>query len=104
MTNFTLPLFFALFCLAIVWLVLVQMLFRALADKHPEMHQRIGSPRGFGAQATSALLSFLLTRKPESLGDRAVLLQANVMRVLLVVYVASFAILVYGIMSAQNAA
>jgi hypothetical protein len=104
MTNFIILLFFAMLSLAIVWLVLVQVLFRTLANKHPEMHKRLGSPRGFETQATSALLTFLLTRKPESLGDRVVLLQTNVMRVLLVVYVTGFAILVYGIMSTHNAA
>lgn len=104
MTNFIVLLFFAMLSLAIIWLVLVQILFRALANRHPEMHKRIGSPRGFETQATSSLLSFLLTRKPESLGDRAILVQTNAMRVLLIVYVAGFAILVYGIMSAHNAA
>lgn len=104
MSNYILPLFFAMFSLAIVWLVLVVLLFRSLAQRHPAMHQRIGSPRGFEPQATAALFSFLLTRKPESLGDRAILLRANVMRVLLAVYVVGFGVVVYGIITGHNAA
>lgn len=104
MSSFIIPLFFTLFCLAIVWLVLVQVLFRALAERHPDMHRRIGSPRGFGARTTSALLAFLLTGKPESLGDRRLLWQSNVMRILLAAYVTGFAVLVYCIVSAQDAA
>jgi hypothetical protein len=104
MTQYILPLFFTMFVLAIVWLVLVQLLFHSLAKNHPAMHERIGSPRGFEPRATPALLSFLLTRKPESLGDSAILVRANIMRVLLVVYLVGFALLVYMTVSGQNAA
>lgn len=104
MTQYTIPLFFFMFVLAIVWLVLVQLLFRSLAKNHPAMYERIGSPRGFEPKATPALLSFLFTRKPESLGDRPMLVRANVMRTLLAVYLIGFALLVYMIVSVQNAA
>ena len=104
MSIYVISLFFSMFALAIVWLVLVQLLFRSLAKNHPAMYERIGSPRGFEPKATSALFSFLLTRKPESLGNQALLVRANVMRVLLAVYVVGFALLVYVIMAAQNAA
>ena len=104
MTNYTIPLFFSMFALAIVWLVLVQLLFRSLAKNHPTMYERIGSPRGFESRATSALFSFLLTRKPESLGDKAMLVRANIMRALLAVYLVGFSLLLYSIVSAHNAA
>ena len=104
MSNYVIPLFFTMFALAIVWLVLVQLLFSALAKRHPAMYERIGSPRGFETKATSALFSFLLTRKPESLGDQAMLVRANIMRALLAMYLVGFALLVYMIMAAQDAA
>jgi hypothetical protein len=104
MTEDVLLLFFSLFALAMLWLVLVSVLFRTLAKKHPAMHQRIGSPRGFEPQATVALFSFLLTRKPESLGDSAVLRQANIMRALLATYLAGFTVLLYSIVSGHNGA
>ena len=103
MSQYTIPLFFSMFVLAIVWLVLTQLLFRSLAKKHPAMYERIGSPRGFEPNATSALFRFLCTRKPESLGDSAMLVRANVMRVLLAVYLLGFVFLVYMIVSGQNA-
>ncbi len=103
MSNYIIPLFFSMFALAVVWLVLVQLLFRSLAKHHPAMYQRIGSPRGFEPQATPALFSFLLTSKPESLGDKAMLVRANLMRSLLAVNLIGFALLVYGIMSGHNA-
>ncbi len=104
MSSYVLPIFLSMFGLAIVWLVLAVVLFRSLAQKHPAMHQRIGNPRGFEPQATAALFSFLLTRKPESLGDSATLLHANLMRVLLIVYVVGFGVLVYTITAGHNAA
>jgi hypothetical protein len=104
MSNYAIPLFFSMFALAIVWLVLVKWLFHSLAKRHPTMYERIGSPRGFEPEATSALLSFLLTRKPESLGDTAMLVRANVMRAMLAVNIIGFALLVYLVVVVQDAA
>ena len=72
MSQFTLPLFFTLFALAIVWLVLVNVLFVRLAKNHPSMYSEIGSPRGFERKATPSLFRFLLSRRPESLGDASI--------------------------------
>ncbi len=98
------PLFFSLIGLAIVWLVSTLLLFRSLEKKHPAMHERIGSPRGFESQAAVALLSFLLTNKPESLDDGAILLHAHLMRVLLVVHLVGSGVLVYSLSAGQHAA
>jgi hypothetical protein len=103
MQEFLFPLFFTMFGLAIVWLVLAFTLFARLKSDYPEMHKILGSPRGFEPQATQALFSFLLTRKPESLNDSGLLVQANVMRVLLVIYVVGFALLVYLTMNQAKA-
>ena len=104
MNAFASLLFFALFGLAVAWLFLVHGLFRSLERQHPDMYREIGSPRGFEPRASSALLAFLLTRKPEALGDPAILRRANAMRVLLAVYVAGFGTLVCAIVLGGRAA
>ncbi|WP_440224223.1 hypothetical protein ACQQ2N_03150 [Dokdonella sp. MW10] len=104
MTHHVVPIFLSLFGLAIVWLVSALLLFRSLEERHPAMHQRIGSPRGFEPQAGVALLGFLLTNKPESLGDRTILLHAHLMRVILVVHLVGFGVLVYSVGTGQHAA
>ena len=104
MSQFTLPLFFTLFALAIVWLVFVNVLFVRLAKNHPSMYSEIGSPRGFERKATPSLFRFLLSRRPESLGDASILRQANVMRVMLSAHVIGGVLLAYLIASGQYVA
>ena len=95
MKEFLEPLFFAIFGLVIVWLVLALTLFARLKSKHPKMHKILGSPRAFEPRATQALLSFLFTRKPESLNDFGFLVHAYAMRVLFVIYILGFFLLGY---------
>lgn len=75
------PLFLALFSMAVVWLVLAWRLLSAIRTRHPQQHAELGSPRGFEPQATQALFAFLYTRRPERLGDPALLAQAWFMRI-----------------------
>ena len=88
-------LFFSLFFLAILWLGLVLSLFSAMSKNHPEMYLSLGSPRGFEPKTTEALFRFLLSRRPESLGDKNMMIQVTTMRILLPIYVLGFAILVF---------
>ena len=95
MQDFRLPLFFAMFGLLIVWLVLVLVLFAKIKSNHPKMYQLLGGPNAFEGKATQVLLSFLFSRKPESLQDSRLLMHTNIMRALLVVYVIGLALIMY---------
>jgi hypothetical protein len=90
-----LPLFFALFFLAAIWLFLAWTLLSDIRTRHPSLHSELGSPRGFEPQATHALLMFLYTRRPERLGDSQLLGQAWLMRLYLPIYLFGFLLLVF---------
>ena len=104
MNDLALRLFFVMFALAIIWLGLVAYLMHLLKQHHPAMYESLGSPRGFESRTTQALFAFLLSRKPESLGDSGIRSLANFMRVLLPVYLAGLICLVVLITRSQGAA
>ena len=104
MNDLAFRLFFLMFALAVIWLGLVVYLFHLLKQRHPAMYEVLGSPRGFEARTTQALLAFLLSRKPESLADPGIRSLANIMRLLLPVYAAGFICLVVLITRSQGAA
>jgi len=88
------PLFVALFAMAVIWLFLAWGLLSAIRTRHPSLHSELGSPRGFEPQATQALLMFLYTRRPERLGDSQLLSRAWLMRLYLPIYVFGFLLLI----------
>jgi disulfide bond formation protein DsbB len=104
MNDLAIRLFFVMFALAAIWLGLVAYLMHSLKQHHPAMYESLGSPRGFEARTTQALFTFLLSRKPESLGDSGIRSLANFMRALLPVYLAGFICLVVLITRSQGAA
>ena len=71
----------------IYWLLSVSSLYRVLRRDHSAMYVRIGSPTMFSVYSPAHLVSFLLTRKPESLGDPQLLRRAWKLRVTLAIYV-----------------
>ena len=93
MTDFILPLFFTMFGLAIVWLILVVLLFRSLAKNFPAM------PAQKHWQVTFAVLSprpdcriaySYSSHSQTRVAWTCNLVRANVMRLLLVVYLLGF--------------
>ena len=104
MNDLVLRLFFLMFVLAVIWLGLVAYLFHVLKLRHPAMYEMLGSPHGFEARTTQALVTFLFSRKPESLDDPAIRSLANTMRFLLPVFLAGFVSLVVLITRSQGAA
>jgi hypothetical protein len=74
----------------IYWVYSVLSLFRTLKERHPGMYEQIGSPTLSNPNATGSLVSFLLTRKPEQLGDAGLIKQANVLRAILAIYAPLF--------------
>jgi len=73
--------------LTIYWLLSVSSLYRALRRDHSAMYARIGSPTMFSVYSSAYLVSFLFTRKPESLADPQVLRRAWKLRITLAIYV-----------------
>ncbi len=71
----------------IYWLLSVSSLYRVLRRDHSAMYARIGSPTMFSVYSPAYLVSFLLTRKPESLADPQLLRRAWKLRITLAVYV-----------------
>ena len=69
------------------WLLSVSSLYRVLRRDHSEMYARIGSPTMFSVYSPAYLASFLLTRKPESLGDPQLLRRAWKLRFTLAIFV-----------------
>ena len=103
MSDLQFRLFFVMFVLAVIWLGLGTHLMHQLKQHHPSMYESLGSPRGFEPRTTQALFTFLLSRKPESLGDSGIRSLANLMRVMLPVYLAGFIYLVVFISRSQGA-
>ncbi|HWW06386.1 hypothetical protein [Collimonas sp.] len=82
----------ALVLFVIGWLVLVESLFKALANRHPEKYEDMGRPTTYEKNPvhTEVLIRFLFSRDHECLGDRALSIQVKLMRTWLVVALAGF--------------
>jgi hypothetical protein len=104
MDIYAIRLFAVMFFLAVAWLVMVSFLFHVLKTRHSVMYERLGSPRGFEPRATQALVSFLASRKPESLGSSGILSLARFMRFYFIAYLACFIVLLYMVVRQQGAA
>lgn len=105
MQALILPLFLICFVTAAAWVFsIVPNWLHDLELRHEEMFKRLGSPRGFEPNVTQALLSYLFSRKPESLGDSHMVRQANLMRFVFVAYMVCFGALISIIMLAEKSA
>lgn len=90
MTELAVPLFiFAIFMTPIVW-GLKMLLFKLLSSREPSVYERLGSPSLSEDRnmAMFQLSRFLYSRQPEQLSDCLVYVLANVLRVLIPIYVA----------------
>ncbi len=88
-----LPLFLALFGMAIIWLVLVSLLFKRLAQAHPQKYDAMGRPSLFPGNNPSgvfAMLRFLLMREHRVLNDVYLSTLSDVMLVFFFVYLVGF--------------
>jgi hypothetical protein len=88
-----------LMAMALVWLVLVSNLFRALRERHPYTYREIGSPTLFLNNSILnnwLLLKFLVTGAWQQLGDQDLSRQCRFMRVFLIVYTVLFVAVTVG--------
>jgi hypothetical protein len=91
-------LFFPLFAMAVIWLVMVWFLFRALATRHPVKYEEMGKPSLFlnnNLRSNFRFLKFLFTREPDTLEDGSLSFQVNVMRVWFFIYMLGFVVLIW---------
>jgi hypothetical protein len=96
MTPHTLSavLFPIIFGLAILWLVLVKLLFTRLEKHHPQKYETMGRPSLFLRNNLSgclAMLGFILSREHKTLGDNFLSKLSDVMLLIFVVYILLFA-------------
>lgn len=96
-------LFFTLLAMAVIWLILVELLFRILAARHPSKYDEMGEPSlNNNMRSNFRLLKFLFTREPKALRDSVLSLQVNIMRVWFVAYVVGFFVLSCAAMHSAN--
>ena len=94
------PLNLALVCSAVLaamviwWICATFSLFKELRTVYPTTYQEIGNPDLFHASATFALLKFLFSRRPESLGNLRLLRKVRLMRVFAVTWTVFIAALI----------
>jgi hypothetical protein len=92
--NLALACSVALAAMVIWWIYATFSLFRDLRNLYPAMHQEVGNPDPFNVSATFALLKFLFSRRPESLGNRKLLGKVRLMRVFAIASTLFFAALI----------
>jgi hypothetical protein len=91
--TITFALFSILFGMALVWLVLVKLLFRRLERNHPEKYVDMGRPSLFMRNNLSggiAMLKFLAMREHRKLDDGFLSKLSNGMLVFFAVYIVLF--------------
>jgi hypothetical protein len=86
-------LFVGLAFLVGVWFALLAILWRRLIARHPQKYESMGRPHFFSPLGAISTLRLLLTREHRRLGDRVLVVTADLALVVLVLYLSGLALL-----------
>ena len=92
--------FVILFCMLLVWFVLVRILFKRLESSHPDKYADMGRPTLFlrnGPACVFAMLKFIVAREHTKLNDSYLTKLSDAMLAFSVVYIAIFFSLFFGV-------